>query len=74
MLVTPNPIDFDTVLLEMSRLDETGNVAVLATILTVLLLYFVVVIFARRADKIDEYKVSYSNLILRVLNFAIFAI
>ena len=58
LLVAPNPIDFDVVILELSRLGETGNVAVLCTIITALLLYLLIVVFARRADKQDEKKVG----------------
>lgn len=43
--------------MEFTRLGETGNVAVLITICVVFLLYFVVTVFARRADKRDENKV-----------------
>ena len=53
----PNPIDFDKVFVEFTRLGETGNVAVLITICVVFLLYFVVIVFARRADKRDEKRV-----------------
>ena len=54
----PNPIDFDKVFTEFTRLGETGNVSVLVTIACAFLLYFVILIFARRADKKDENKVQ----------------
>ena len=55
----PNPIDFATVLVELKRLGETGNVAVLTAILVALLLYLIVAVFARRSDKRDAKKVSH---------------
>ena len=58
LLVEPNPIDFDKVLLELTRLDETGNVAVLTTLLIFMFIYLVVAILARRADRRDENKVK----------------
>ena len=54
----PNPIDLATVLIELKRLDETGNVGVLAAILVVLLLYAVVIVFARKADARDTKTVN----------------
>jgi len=57
-LVEPNPIDFDKVLLELTRLDETGNVAVLSTILVFFFVYLVIAIIARRADRRDMKKVN----------------
>ncbi|XP_048575605.1 uncharacterized protein LOC5520271 isoform X3 [Nematostella vectensis] len=56
LFVAPNPIDFDVVLLELTRLDESGNVAVLVTIIVLLLLYLVTAVFARRADRKDQRK------------------
>ena len=53
----PNPIDFDKVFTEFLNLAESGNISVLVTIACCFLLYFVVLIFARRADKGDEDKV-----------------
>ena len=60
----PNPIDFDKVFVEFTRLSETGNVAVLATIICVFILYFVTIVLARRADNRDKKKGKYfrSNL------------
>ena len=54
----PNTLDFDVVFKEFGRLDETGNVAVLSAISVALLLYLLVVIFGRRADKRDKAKVK----------------
>ena len=53
----PNELDFDVVFYELTRLHETGNVAVLVTIIAVLLLYFLVVVFARKYDRKDRAKV-----------------
>ena len=57
----PNTLDFDVVFKEFGRLDETGNVAVLSAIIVALLLYLLVVIFGRRADKRDKAKVKSRN-------------
>lgn len=54
----PNTLDFDVVFDELGRLDETGNIGVLSTIIVVLLLYLLVVIFGRRIDKRDKAKVG----------------
>lgn len=53
----PNPIDFDKVFTEFTRLGESGNISVLVTIACCFLLYLAVLVFARRADKKDESKV-----------------
>ncbi|XP_078363993.1 polycystin family receptor for egg jelly-like [Oculina patagonica] len=53
----PNAIDFDKVLVEFTRIDESGHISVLVTVAIVFLLYFVVLVFARRADKRDENKI-----------------
>ena len=47
-------IDFDKVFTEFTRLGETGNISVLVTIACAFLLYIIVLIIARRADKKDE--------------------
>ncbi|XP_044184688.1 polycystic kidney disease protein 1-like 2 [Acropora millepora] len=56
VLVMPNKLDFKVVFNELTRIHETGNVAVLCTIIAALLLYFLVCVFARRADKKDRAK------------------
>ena len=53
----PNKLDFDVVFNELQRLHETGNIAVLVTIIVVLVLYLLVVIFARKSDRRDKAKV-----------------
>lgn len=58
LIQAPNPIDFEKVFVEFTRLSETGNVAVLATIICVFVLYFVTIVFARRADNRDQNMVS----------------
>ena len=57
-LVAPNPIDFDRVFLEITRLELDGNIAVLSTIIALLLLYLIVLVIARREDKKDQIMVS----------------
>ena len=54
----PNTLDFDVVFSELTKIHETGNVAVLAAIIAALLLYVLVVIFARKADTKDKAKVT----------------
>ena len=60
--MAPNPIDMDTVFKELSRLDETGNVGVLLTIIFVFLLYVIAIILAKRADRRDQAKVGDKKL------------
>ena len=62
VLVMPNKLDFDVVFEEFGRLGETGNVAVLSAIVVALLLYLLVVIFGRRADKRDKTKVKQNGI------------
>lgn len=57
VIQAPNPIDFDLVFIGFTRLDETGNISVLVTVASIFILYFVVLVYARRADKRDENKV-----------------
>lgn len=52
MVVKPNPIDFDTVFVAFA--DIHNNMAVLATMLTLFLLYLLVIVWARRADLRDR--------------------
>ena len=54
----PNQLDFDVVFTEITQIHETGNVAVLCTIIAALLLYLLVCIFARKADNKDQAKVK----------------
>ena len=57
-MVTPNPIDFDKVLVEFKNLEETGNVIVIVAISVVFLCYIVVLVIVRKADKKDAGNVS----------------
>lgn len=52
VVVKPNPIDFDTVFVAFA--DIHNNMAVLATMLTLFLLYLLVIVWARRADLRDR--------------------
>ena len=69
VLVMPNKLDFNVVFNELTRIHETGNVAVLCTIIAALLLYFLVCVFARRADKKDRAKVRMNYLCLQLRSF-----
>lgn len=55
--VAPNPIDFDKVFLEFTRLADTGNIVVLTTVFLILGVYIVAAVFARREDNKDQEKV-----------------
>lgn len=57
----PNPIDFDKVVTEFTRIDESGNISVLVTVICAFLVYFGVLFFARRADRRDQTKVTISE-------------
>ncbi|KAL9952071.1 hypothetical protein ACROYT_G039275 [Oculina patagonica] len=57
IFVAPNPIDFDKVFTEFTRLGETGNYVVLSTVCLIFGIYFIGLVFARRADKKDLTKV-----------------
>ncbi|XP_022787369.1 polycystic kidney disease protein 1-like 2 [Stylophora pistillata] len=54
LLVKPNPIDFDKVLIEFKKHGETGNVAVIVTVTVFFLCYIVVLVIVRKADKKDK--------------------
>lgn len=57
-MVSPNPIDLNVVFKELMRLDETGNISVLLTIIFMFALYVLTIILARRADRKDHEKVT----------------
>lgn len=61
--MAPNPIDFDKVVTEFSRLHETGNVAVIAAIGCVFGVYLVLLTWVRKYDKLDHLKVN-ENFVL----------
>ena len=56
-LIAPDPIDFDKVFVEFTRLGETGNYVVLSTVCGIFGVYVLVIIWARKADMLDERKV-----------------
>ena len=58
LLVEPNPIDFDKVLVEFQQLSETGNITVIVAIAVVLLCYMTVLVVVRKFDKEDAKNVS----------------
>ena len=53
----PNRIDFDYVFKQFPNIFESGNVVVLATVLSLLGSWIIGVVIARRADRGDEHKV-----------------
>ena len=58
--MAPNPIDFDKVFVELERIPETGNVAVIMTVSCVLGLYLILILWVRKVDKKDALKVGVS--------------
>ena len=58
LLVEPNPIDFDKVLVEFQQLSETGNIAVIVVIAVILLCYVTVLNIVRKFDEEDAKNVS----------------
>ena len=57
LFVAPNPIDFDKVFTEFTRLSETGNVAVIVAVSCVFAVYLLLLLLARKYDKLDHLKV-----------------
>ena len=57
LFVAPNPVDFDEVFTEFTRLHETGNVAVIIAVSCVFGLYLLLFVWARKADQKDALKV-----------------
>lgn len=55
--VAPNPIDFDYVFRKFPDIFESGNVLVLAMVLSIYGLWIIGIVIARRADRKDECKV-----------------
>ena len=58
LLVEPNPIDFEKVLVEFQQLSETGNITVIVAIAVVLLCYMTVLVVVRKFDNGDAKNVS----------------
>ena len=56
--VAHNPIDFDKVWTEFGNLEENGNFLVLSVVCSIFGIYFVGLVFARKADKEDVAKVG----------------
>ena len=50
-------IDFQKVLTEFSQLDKTGNVVILALVMSLSGLYCITLLLMRRVDKCDSQKV-----------------
>ena len=55
--MAPNPINFDRVFIEFTKLGETKNFVVLFTVCVIFGLYFIGLMFANRADRKDKLKV-----------------
>ena len=67
--MAPNPIDFDYVFSQFPNIFESGNVVVLATVLSIFGLYIIGLVIARRADRKDERKVRSVPPFLSVTSF-----
>lgn len=57
MFVAPNPIDFSKALVGFAEAFQSGNVVVMFTILTLLILYTLLAVWAWRTDKRDAIQV-----------------
>ncbi|XP_022803339.1 polycystic kidney disease protein 1-like 2 [Stylophora pistillata] len=53
LIVEPNPIDFEEVIVQFQNLSETGNVAVIVAIAVVFLCYMVVLVIVWKIDRKD---------------------
>lgn len=62
MFVAPNPIDFRKALAGFADAFQSGNVVVMFTIITSLMLYLVLAIWAWRVDKRDARQVRKTNI------------
>ena len=58
LFAAPNPLDFDKVFIEFDRLPEIGNVAVIIAVSCVFGLYLLLLVWARKADMQDAFKVD----------------
>ena len=67
LLVKPNPIDFDKVLVEFKKLPETGNTAVIVTVAIVFMCYIIALVIFRKTDKQDSRHVSITMPIYLVI-------
>ena len=65
LIVKPNPIDFDRVVVEFMLLHDTGNIAVIVTVSMIFLFYLIVLVVARKADKGDQKNVSIFNDVMK---------
>ena len=65
--MAPNPIDFDKVFTELTRLPDTGNIAVIIAVSCVFGLYVLLLLWTRKNDKLDLLKVNILFLIVAVL-------
>ena len=63
MLVAPNPLDFSKVFAGFKEAFQTGNVVVLFTILTLLVVYALLAVWAWRRDRLDYMQVGAPLLI-----------
>lgn len=57
MFVAPNPIDFSKALSGFADAFQTGNVVVMFTIITLLILYVLLAVWAWRTDRRDVIQV-----------------
>ena len=62
MFVAPNPIDFRKALAGFADAFQSGNVVVMFTIITLLMLYLVLAIWAWRVDRKDAMQVRKTSI------------
>lgn len=67
--MAPNPIDFDVVILAFSQLDQTKNFSVIIFTAVLFLLYLIILVWCRRADKKDKAKVNIIQIIPFTVEF-----
>lgn len=70
--MAPNPLDFSKVFAGFKEAFQTGNVVVLFTILTLLVVYALLAVWAWRRDRLDYMQVGAPLLINHTIVFKSF--
>ena len=68
--MAPNTIDFDKVFIEFDRLPASGNLAVIVSVSCVFGLYLLLLVWARKADIQDAWKVYIVSFIRMNASFS----
>ena len=69
--MAPNPLDFSKVFTGFKEAFQTGNVVVLFTILTLLVVYALLAVWAWRRDRLDYMQVGTPLLINKHYHFPV---